>query len=45
LLMSWGYRVLMANSDEASLARIGEHKRRPDLIISRLSPCGGKDRH
>ena len=34
LLMSWGYRVLMANSDEASLARIGEHKRRPDLIIS-----------
>jgi CheY-like chemotaxis protein len=32
--MSWGYRVLMANSDEAALARIGEHKRRPDLIIS-----------
>jgi CheY-like chemotaxis protein len=34
LLTSWGYRVLTANSDRVALARIGEHKRRPDLIIS-----------
>jgi CheY-like chemotaxis protein len=34
LLMSWGYRVVMANSDEAALARISEHKWSPDLIIS-----------
>jgi CheY-like chemotaxis protein len=33
LLTSWGYRVLTANSDQVALARIGEHKRRPDLII------------
>jgi len=33
LLMSWGYRVLTANSDQTALARIREHERRPDLII------------
>jgi CheY-like chemotaxis protein len=33
LLMSWGYRVLTANSDLAALARIREHGRCPDLII------------
>jgi CheY-like chemotaxis protein len=34
LLMSWGCRVVMANSDEAALARISEHKRSSDLIMS-----------
>jgi CheY-like chemotaxis protein len=32
-LMSWGYHVLTANSDQAALARVREHDRCPDLII------------
>jgi CheY-like chemotaxis protein len=34
LLTSWGYSVVTASSDPAALARIGEHERSPDLIIS-----------
>ena len=42
LLGKWGYSVLTAGSDEASLIRLAERQQRPDLIISDYHLASGK---
>jgi CheY-like chemotaxis protein len=42
LLKSWGCLVLTAESEDAAMARLAEHGRRPDLIISDYHLAHGK---
>jgi CheY-like chemotaxis protein len=42
ILRSWGCRVISGDTPEAALAKIGEDKRPPDLIISDYRLSNGK---
>jgi CheY-like chemotaxis protein len=42
LLKSWGCLVVTAESEDAAMAKLAEHGRRPDLIISDYHLANGK---